>query len=225
MFRNILLLLFVLGLLASGCSEVQESEETIAAVGTEKSTGNITAGEEIQQSGEEGDMAGKKILMVIAPTGFRDEEFFEPKAVFEKNNISVTVASKGVATAKGKLGATSKVDIEISEANAKDYDAVVFVGGPGAAVYFSDPAALKLASDFYSAGKVTAAICIGPSVLANAGVLKTHKATAFESEKDNITEKSKGYTGDEVTVDGKVVTANGPGAATGFGKAVADLLK
>jgi protease I len=170
------------------------------------------------------DIGGKNILMIIAPDGFRDEEFLEPKAVFENAGAEVTVASKGVKTAKGKLGATADVDIDITDADASQYDAVVFIGGPGAAVYFDDPAALKLAKDAYSMGKVTAAICIAPSILANAGVLEGKKATCFESESENVNQKSAGYTGDPVTVDGKIVTGNGPAAAKRFGQEIVQLL-
>ncbi|MBW2971655.1 DJ-1/PfpI family protein [Candidatus Woesearchaeota archaeon] len=166
----------------------------------------------------------KKILMVIAPEGFRDEEFLEPKKVFEGAGAEVTVASKGVKVAKGKLGATADVDMDISEASADDYDAVVFIGGPGAAVYFDDPVALNLAQKSYNSGKVTAAICIAPSILANAGVLDGKQATSFESESRNIEAKSAGYTGKPVTVDGKIVTANGPAAAKKFGEAIVKLL-
>lgn len=170
------------------------------------------------------DIGGKKILMIIAPDGFRDEEFLEPKAVFENSGAEVTVASKGVKTAKGKLGATADVDIDIAEADANNYDAIVFIGGPGASVYFDDSAALKLAKDSYTLGKVTAAICIAPSILANAGVLEGHKATCFESESGNVNAKSAGYTGDPVTVDGKIVTGNGPAAAKRFGQEIVKLL-
>lgn len=170
------------------------------------------------------DVSGKKILMVIAPDGFRDEEFLEPKQVFESANAEVTVASKGVKVAKGKLGASAYVDIDISDVDALKYDAVVFIGGPGASVYFDDPAVHKIAKDAYSADKVVAAICIAPSILANAGVLKEHKATCFESESENVNVKSKGYTGNPVTVDGKIVTGNGPGAAKKFGQEIVKLL-
>ncbi|MBN1544218.1 DJ-1/PfpI family protein [Candidatus Woesearchaeota archaeon] len=170
------------------------------------------------------DISGKSILMVIAPEGFRDEEFLEPEAVFERAGADVTVASKGVSVAKGKLGATAEVDIDISDVNVEDYDAVVFIGGPGASVYFDDPTALKIAKDAYAAGKVAAAICIAPSILANAGVLKGRKATCFESESGNVGEKSAGYTGEPVTVDGLIVTANGPAAAKRFGQEIVKLL-
>ena len=170
------------------------------------------------------DLSGKKILMVVAPDSFRDEELLEPKKIFENLNAEVTVASKGVSTAKGKLGATVDVDVDIADADANNYDAVVFVGGPGTTVYFDDPAALKLAKDSYSLGKVTAAICIAPSILANAGVLEAKKATAFESEADNINAKSEGYTGETVTVDENIITGNGPEASKQFADAIANQL-
>ncbi|HII71849.1 TPA: DJ-1 family protein [Candidatus Woesearchaeota archaeon] len=177
-----------------------------------------------KQEVEQVKVSGKKILMVVAPENFRDEEFFDPKEVFESAGASVTVTSKGVQEAKGKLGRNTPVDIDISEADAYDFDAVVFVGGPGATVYFDDGYAHKLASDALIQGKVVAAICIAPSIIANAGILQDRKATAFESEKDNINAKSAGYTGQPVTVDGKVVTGNGPEAAKQFGEAIVRLL-
>jgi protease I len=209
MMRSIILtsiLLFTLVLfLATGCAEAPITKE-------------VTQDEEVVS------VSGKKILMIIAPDGFRDEEFLEPKQVFDNAGASVTVASKGVKTAKGKLGATANVDVDISAVNATDYDAVVFVGGPGTTVYFDDPAAHKIAKDSFTAGKLTAAICIAPSILANAGVLKGKKATAFESESDNIDAKSAGYTGRPITVDGNIVTANGPAVAKDFGEEIIKLL-
>lgn len=167
----------------------------------------------------------KKILMVIAPKGFRDEEFLEPKQVFEESGAEVTVASKGVDKAQGKLGATANVDIDISDAVAFDYDAVVFIGGPGATVYFKDETAHKLAKDAAESGRVVGAICIAPSILANAGVLEGKKATSFPSEEKNIEPKCAEYTGHDVQVDGKIITANGPEAATDFGHAIVRALE
>ena len=167
-------------------------------------------------------MAG--ILMVIAPEMFRDEELLEPKRVFEENGINAVIASKGVKNAKGKLGAVVDVDKDIREIRAEDYDAVVFVGGPGAAIYFDDDMALKLARDAYKKCKVIAAICVAPSILANAGILKGKKATCFESQQENLKMKGAIYTGDDVTKDGKIITANGPGAAAEFGKKIMEAL-
>jgi len=168
---------------------------------------------------------GKKILMIVAPENFRDEELLDPKAVFDKNNFKVTIASKAVKLAKGKLGAKVKVDYDINNILVQDFDAVVFVGGPGAAVYFDDETAHSIAREAFESGKVTAAICIAPSILANAGILKSKKATCFPSEANNLKSKGVRCTGEDVTVDGKIVTANGPAAAKKFGEKIAELLR
>jgi len=167
------------------------------------------------------DLTGKSVLMIIAPSNFRDEELLDTKEVLESYNADVVVASKGVSKAKGSLGATVDVDLDISEINVDDYDAVAFVGGPGADVYFNDKTALKIAKDFYNNGKITAAICIAPVILANAGILDGKKATVFSTGKEDIEAKGATYTGESVTQDGRIITANGPNAAKSFGQAIA----
>lgn len=166
----------------------------------------------------------KKVLMIISPENFRDEELLDPKKVFEDNNIKVTIASRGIDTAKGKLGVTVGVDIDIADVNVDNYNAIIFVGGPGASIYFDDSTALSIAKGAYSKGKIIAAICIAPSILANAGILAGRKATCFQSEAENLKSRGASYTGEPVTIDGKIVTASGPYAATSFGQEIVKLL-
>ncbi len=182
---------------------------------------------EVEKSSQEivGGEIMAKVLMIVAPENFNDEEFLEPKKVFEKNRILVEVASKGVSVAKGSSGAETSVDKDISEVTVDDYDAVVFIGGQGSSIYFDDSAAHSIAKTAYDSGKVVAAICIAPSTLANAGLLEGKKATAFSSEKNNLESKGATYTGKAVTIDGKIVTANGPMAAKSFGEEIVKLLK
>jgi len=170
-------------------------------------------------------LEGKNILMVIAPNNFRDEELMEPKEIFEDAGALVTIASKGTNSAKGMLGAIVTVDKDISEVKAEDYDAVVFVGGSGASVYFNNKTAQNLAIEAYESGKIVAAICIAPSTLANAGILEGKRATAFSSEKKNLENHGAVYTGKNVEADGNIITANGPDAAAEFGQAIAKSLK
>lgn len=178
-----------------------------------------------KKGGEEGmPAAGKKILMIIPPTDFRDEELARPKAVFEQAGALVAVASKGVSETTGMLGGKAAVDLDIAEAEAADYDAVVFVGGAGASVYFDDLRAQALAKDAHAQGKIVAAICIAPSTLANAGILTGKKATVSPSEAGNLQAKGGVYTQEPVVVDGTVVTASGPDAAEAFGQKIIELL-
>jgi protease I len=170
------------------------------------------------------DLSGKNVLMIVAPVNFRDEELLTPRKILEGAKANVTIASKGVKIARGMLGANVDVDIELSRVDVAEYDAVVFVGGTGAAVYFNDSTALSIAKDAYNQNKVVAAICIAPSILANAGILEGKSATAFPSEASNLEEWGANYTGELVTVDGKIITGKGPDAASQFGRTIAEKL-
>jgi len=172
------------------------------------------------------DLSNKTILMVIAPSDFRDEELFVPEEFFEKNGAEVVIASEKKGTAKGMLGGTVSVDLSVSEVDISDYDAVVFVGGSGIESHklYENDAYLKLAADADGSGKVIGAICLGPMVPASAGILAGKNATVFESGISHITVKGAKYTGAEVTRDGRIITGEGPHAAEEFARTVAGAL-
>ncbi|MDY0088431.1 MAG: DJ-1/PfpI family protein [Coriobacteriia bacterium] len=166
----------------------------------------------------------KNVLMVIAPRDFRDEEYAHPKQVLESRGARVVTASTTPGPCIGKLGMHAEATLAVSDADALDYDAVVFIGGAGSAVFFDDPYAQALARAARVNKRVLAAICIAPSVLAHAGLLAGVEATAFESQKEDLEKHGAIWTGEPVTVDGLVITANGPDAAWDFGNAIADAL-
>jgi protease I len=172
-------------------------------------------------------MTDKTILMVVAPFNFRDEELFVPKEFFEKNGIKVVVASKEEGIANGMLGGSINVDVRVSDADASDYDAVVFVGGSGvdSQMLYDDPGYLKLAKDTDDAGKLVCAICLGPMIPANAGLLSGRNATVFISGVSYIEEKGANYTGAPVTRDGRIITAEGPNAAKEFAETITKALE
>jgi len=160
----------------------------------------------------------KSVLMVIAPENFKDEEYFTPKQAFEERGIKVKTAStKEEATSIA--GVKQKTDLLLNDATT-DYEAVIFVGGPGASVYFNNENAIELAKKFNEKGKIVAAICIAPSILANAGLLKGKKATSFPSQESNLKEKGAEYTGDSVTIDGNIITGKDPNAAGEFAREI-----
>lgn len=169
-------------------------------------------------------MSDKKAVLIIAKEIFRDEELFDTQTALEQASVSTTIASSIVGTCKGKLGATAKSTILINDISPDDYDAVIFIGGGGAMEYYESEVAINLAKETYNKGKVIAAICIGPRILANAGLLKGKTATCFESEGQAITELGANYTANNVERDGMIVTANGPQASTEFGKTIAAVL-
>lgn len=166
----------------------------------------------------------KSALLVIAPEIFRDEEYAEPKAVLEARGAAVSTASTQPGTCVGKLGMTAEAELSVADAATRVYDAVVFIGGAGARVFFDDADAHRLARDTHDRGGLIAAICIAPSTLAHAGLLGGVRATAFDSQRDDLIAHGAVWTGEPVTVDGRIVTANGPEAATEFGHTLADVL-
>lgn len=174
--------------------------------------------------------AGKKVLMVIAPKDFRDEELLDTRRILEQAGAAVTLAARTTAESRGMFGARAKPDIALDRARAADYDAVVFVGGSGAKAYFDDPAAHALARDAAGGGKLLGAICIAPSILARAGLLRGRKATVWDDRgpggpfAGNLRAGGATFTGEEVVRDGNIVTANGPKAAEKFGRMLVESL-
>lgn len=167
----------------------------------------------------------KKAVFVIASNDFHDTELFAPKAVLDQRRITTKIASIVKKPAKGKLGAVVEPDLTLDEIKLSDFDALIFVGGRGSVEYFDNEKALALVKDFQKAGKILGAICLAPSILANAGALIGKIATATSSQEENLKNRGAEYTGMPVEVDGKVVTAKGPDAAKEFGEKLAYLIE
>jgi len=167
---------------------------------------------------------GKKAVMIIARSNFRDEELLKPKEVLEKNGVIVTVASSSLKEATGMLGAKVKPDILFTNINVSEYDAVIFVGGSGASEYWDNPTAHKIANDANNAKKIIGAICIAPVTLAKAGLLANKKATTYSSTVSDIKSAGAKYSGADVERDGNIITASGPPVAQKFGETIVNAL-
>jgi protease I len=170
-------------------------------------------------------LQGKSIVMIIAHRDFRDEEYKEPRQIFEARGATVTVASSSLEVAKGALGAQVKPDLLLKDVTVSDYDAIVFIGGPGAQEYWDDPIAQNIAQEAVAQDKVLAAICIAPATLAKAGVLQGKKATVFSSEAEVLKACGANYTGASVEHDGLIITADGPKAAAKFAEEIVKALE
>lgn len=164
-------------------------------------------------------------LLVIAPDNFRDEELFETKKVLSDSGISTVIASKGVTRATGMLGGVAEVERDIKNVDINEYSGIVFIGGSGTKVLFDDPVAIKLAQEASKNNKLTAAICIAPTILAKANIVRGKKITSSISEKEVLEAAGAVYTNNEVQVDGNIISANGPASAQRFGFEIASWLK
>ncbi len=182
-----------------------------------------------KQSGKGGEgkmikITGKRIVMIIAHSNFRDEEYFKPKAIFEAGGAEVKTASSSLEESRGILGRCTQPDMLISDINVSDYDAVVFIGGSGSREYWDSPIAHKVVKETIAANKILAAICSAPVILANAGALKSKKATVFAGDANYLYVKGAYYTRNRIEVDDKIITADGPASAIEFGQVIARLL-
>lgn len=165
-------------------------------------------------------MVKKKAVLVIAEQQFRDEEYQVPKDILTAAGIEVVTASTTTEEAVGKLGLKVRPDLLVSDIKPDDYGVLVFVGGGGSAQYFDDAAVHALARDFAGAGKVVAAICIAPVILARAGLLKGKRATVYPDGIPELEKAGAVYTGQSVERDGRIITGNGPEAAEAFGREI-----
>lgn len=166
----------------------------------------------------------KTVVLVIAEKIFRDEEYQVPRDILTKAGIKVITASTTTGEATGKLGLKVRPDILLSQIDIDGLDALIFIGGGGAEQYFNNPLAHTLAGEAAQKGKVFGAICIAPVILANAGLLKGKKATVFPSGAEALKKGGAVYTGENVVVDGKLITGRGPEAAKSFAEELVKML-
>jgi len=163
--------------------------------------------------------------MIIAPERFRDEELFVTQEELEKAGHEISIASRVKGVCPGSRGGFATATLTLAEVKTGSYDAVVFVGGGGSKLYFSNEEALRIAKEMSEKRKIIAAICLAPVILANAGVLKGRNATVSGTEAKTIESKGAKYMGPGVTVDGNIVTGNAPKSSRLFGQKINELLK
>ena len=193
-------------------------------------------------------LENKKIAMIVAFKDFRDEEYFVPKEILETAGAEVKTASNKMGRAIGADGGDVEIDLLVENLNLAEFDdlqrksshnsiqsisffdAIVFIGGPGCLKYLDNENSYRVSRETVSQQKLIAAICISPVILAKAGILNGKRATVWSSPMDKspikILEKNGTiYQDEDIVVDGRIVTANGPAAAKKFGEAIIELLK
>lgn len=170
----------------------------------------------------------KKILFLVAPQNFRDEEYFITKEVLDKKGFETVTASKSTNVAISKFGKEVKVDVDIYSQYSKKYDAIVLVGGSGASVYFEDEKVHALLESFFKEKKVVGAICIAPMILVYSGLVKNRNMTVWNEDKlqeKEFEKKGINFIDEDVVVDENLISANGPKAAYKFGEKLSESLK
>jgi protein deglycase len=159
----------------------------------------------------------KKVLFVLFP-GFEELEAVAPIDLLRRAGADVTLASlSGDTFVAGRSGIAVQTNATLDTIDAGAYDLLVIPGGPGTKHARADGRLASLARTFADSNRPVAAICAGPTILADAGLLAGKRFTAHFSTDGEL----KNAISDETVVeDGNVITSRGAGTAVAFGLAL-----
>lgn len=136
--------------------------------------------------------------------------------LLRRAGVDVTIASaSGHKQLTGSHGIRIIADKLAEDVDFADVDLVVLPGGiPGTPNLAANKTVTTTCTAFAAAGKKVAAICAAPSILADLGLLKGKRATAYSSFQDKLTGAT--VLDEEVVTDGNIITSYGLGGAIPF---------
>lgn len=164
------------------------------------------------------------MVYVLLGTGFEEIEALTPVDLLRRAGISVcTVGLNGnVVFGSHQIGV--QADLTMDEADWKRCDMVVLPGGLGGVASIRNcPAALEMVKNAYDGEKWIAAICAGPTVLADLGIMEGRNATCYPGCEGAM---GSAHMIPEAAVvrDGRVITGTSAGCAVPFGLELIDAL-
>jgi protease I len=162
----------------------------------------------------EHNLDGKKVA-ILATDGFEQDELFSPLEALRDANADVKVIAPHDDKIKGwkhtDWGKPIQVDLTLDEAKPEDFDALVLPGGVINPDHLRrEPKAVQFVKEFFQSGKPVAAICHGPQMLIEAGVVRGKKLTSFASIKTDLKNAGAEWLDLEVVVDNGLVTSRSP---------------
>ena len=165
------------------------------------------------------------MVYMLLGTGFEETEAIAPLDLLRRAGIDVMTVGINGKIIKGSHGIGIEADIELNEMDLTDLEMIILPGGLGgvASIQASEEAmnAVKFAADN---GKFTAAICAGPTVLADLGITDGKEATCYPGCEDGM--GSARMVADAAAVrDGLVITGTSAGCAVPFGLKLIEALK
>ncbi|MGI8645508.1 MAG: type 1 glutamine amidotransferase domain-containing protein [Nocardioides sp.] len=120
---------------------------------------------------------------------------------------------------------TQKVDAEVSEVKAGDYDALVLPGGvanPDALRL--DEAAVAFVKEFMESGRTVAAICHAPWMLIEADVVRGRRIASWPSLQTDLRNAGAEWVDQDVVLDGNLITSRKPDDLPAFNRALLEAL-
>ena len=162
-----------------------------------------------------------KHIAIIATDMVEQVELVEPRKALENAGAKTELLSIKPGKIQGfnhfDKADEHEVDKLVEEADASDYDALLIPGGVGNPDQLrADENVVQFARDFFEQGKPVAAICHGPWVLVEAGVVKGRKVTSWPSLQTDIRNAGGNWVDEEVVVDQGLVTSRKPADIPAF---------
>lgn len=157
-----------------------------------------------------------RVLVPLAE-GFEEIEAVTVIDLLRRAGIEVVMAGLQPGPVTGSHGIAVTPDTDLQAVLDQPFDMVALPGGmPGAANLATDARLLALLEQMAANGRITAAICAGPGVLAKAGLLAGKRATSYPGFLTAENAPDTTLAEDPVVEDGQVITSRGPGTAMDF---------
>ncbi len=165
---------------------------------------------------------GKKVAILVAD-GFEQVEMTKPRAALDEAGATTTIVSPKTGKIQGMnhadKGDKFDVDLALDEARPENFDALLIPGGlMNPDQLRSTPKALEFTRHFFKTGKPVAAICHGPWVLIDAGVVRGRKLTSWPAIQTDVKNAGGNWVDQEVVVDNGLVTSRKPDDIPAFNR-------
>ena len=165
------------------------------------------------------------MVYMLLGTGFEETEAIAPLDLLRRAGVEVTTVGLNGKIIYGSHKIGVEADMEIQDLDLSDLEMIVLPGGlGGVASIRACKAAMEAVRWAYENGKYTAAICAGPTVLADLGITDGKNATCYPGCEGQMGSANMIANAAAVT-DGKVITGTSAGCAVPFGLALITALK
>jgi protease I len=174
-------------------------------------------------------LRGKKVAILLTD-GFEQIEMTDPRKALDLAGAKTSLVSPKKDEVRGwnhrEKADHFKVDLPLDEAKVDDFDALLLPGGVRNPDQLRTiPEAVELVRAFARQRKPIAAICHGPWMLVEAGIVKGKKVTSWPSLKTDLTNAGASWSDAEVVVDEGLVTSRKPGDLPTFNREMVRLFE
>jgi 4-methyl-5(b-hydroxyethyl)-thiazole monophosphate biosynthesis len=161
---------------------------------------------------------------MLLGTGFEETEAIAPLDLLRRAGIEVKTVGLNGPIITGSHGISVVADMVIQELDISDCEMIVLPGGLGgvASIRACAPA-MNAIAQVWEQGKFAAAICAGPTVLADLGITDGKNATCYPGCEEGM--GSANMVNAPAVTDGKLITGTSAGCAVPFGLALIAALK